>query len=123
MRRWIRADPRHDPDRARCDSAIMPTKLEVLRRIGEGVPASRASRGAAENLSTKTRQIQQEEAARIRGVGKASGKSSAPQITCTPQDKQYGFTYFFCDIKAWKAGDEYYTNYLFQSAWSISSGV
>ena len=48
---------------------------------------------------------------------------TAKEITCTPQDKQYGFTYFFCDIKAWKAGDEYYTNYLFQSAWSISSGV
>lgn len=48
---------------------------------------------------------------------------NAEEITCTPQDKQYGFTYFFCDIKAWKAGDEYYTNYLFQSAWSISSGV
>ena len=36
MARWIKADPRHDPDRPRYDSQPVLDKLQAIRRVAEG---------------------------------------------------------------------------------------
>lgn len=44
MSKWIRADPRHDPDRAQyCSKPIIP-KLEAIRRVADGESISAAAR-------------------------------------------------------------------------------
>lgn len=44
MRRWVRADPRDDPDKAQHNSRPVLTRLEALRRVSEGASPSRAAR-------------------------------------------------------------------------------
>lgn len=47
MSRWIRADPRHDPDRAQYRSKPVIAKLEAIRRVagGQSVAAAAAAAG------------------------------------------------------------------------------
>ena len=44
LRGWIRADPRHDPDKPTYKSKTVLTKLEAIRRVAEGEPAARVGR-------------------------------------------------------------------------------
>lgn len=44
MSRWIKADPRHDPDRARYDSHPVLTKLQAVGRVAEGASLAQAAR-------------------------------------------------------------------------------
>ena len=44
MSNWIKADPRYDPDKATYKSKPILTKLEAIRRVSEGEPASRVGR-------------------------------------------------------------------------------
>ena len=44
MSRWIKADPRHDPDRARYDSHPVLTKLQAVSRVAEGASLAQAAR-------------------------------------------------------------------------------
>lgn len=44
MSRWIRADPRHDPDRAQYRSKPIAPKLEAIRRVAGGESVSSAAR-------------------------------------------------------------------------------
>lgn len=44
MGRWIRADPRDDPDKAQYKSKPILTRLEALRRVADGAPFARAAR-------------------------------------------------------------------------------
>lgn len=44
MSRWIRADPRHDPDRAQYRSKPIAPKLEAVRRVADGESISSAAR-------------------------------------------------------------------------------
>lgn len=44
MSRWIKADPRHDPDRARYDSRPVLTKLQAVSRVAEGASLAQAAR-------------------------------------------------------------------------------
>ena len=52
MRRWIRQDPRHDPDKAQYRSKPVLAKLEAIRRVSEG--QSRARAGAAAGVDAST---------------------------------------------------------------------
>lgn len=44
LRDWIKADPRHDPDKAQYRSKPVLAKLEAIRRVAEGASAARAGR-------------------------------------------------------------------------------
>ncbi len=44
MSRWIRADPRHDPDRAQYRSKPIAPKLEAIGRVAGGESVSSAAR-------------------------------------------------------------------------------
>ena len=44
MSAWIKADPRHDPDKPQYRSKPILTKLEAIRRVSEGEPVSRVCR-------------------------------------------------------------------------------
>ena len=44
MSKWIRADPRHDPDKATYKSKPVLTKLEAIRRVAEGATCEEAGR-------------------------------------------------------------------------------
>ena len=44
MSRWIKADPRHDPDRAQYRSKPIVPKLEAIRRVADGESISAAAR-------------------------------------------------------------------------------
>lgn len=46
MSAWIKADPRHDPDKATYRSKPVLTKLEAIRRVAEGASTVRAAREA-----------------------------------------------------------------------------
>lgn len=46
MSRWIREDPRHDPDKPRYSSVPVLTKLEAIRRVSEGASTAAAAAGA-----------------------------------------------------------------------------
>lgn len=41
---WVRADPRHDPDKAQYRSSTVLSKLELIRRVADGSSVSRAER-------------------------------------------------------------------------------
>ena len=40
LRNWIKADPRHDPDKCQYRSKPVLPKLEAIRRVAEGATAS-----------------------------------------------------------------------------------
>ena len=44
MSNWIRADPRHDPDKAQYRSKPVRPRLEAIKRVSEGASYSRAAR-------------------------------------------------------------------------------
>ncbi len=44
LRNWIKADPRHDPDKCQYRSKPVLPKLEAIRRVAEGATAARAAR-------------------------------------------------------------------------------
>lgn len=44
LRRWINEDPRHDPDKATFRSRTVFSKLELIKRVSEGVPCAVAGR-------------------------------------------------------------------------------
>ncbi len=43
-RNWIKADPRHDPDKCQYRSKPVLPKLEAIRRVAEGATAAQAAR-------------------------------------------------------------------------------
>ncbi len=44
LRNWIKADPRHDPDKCQYRSKPVLPKLEAIRRVAEGATAAQAAR-------------------------------------------------------------------------------
>ena len=50
MRRWVRSDPRHDPDRAQYRSLPMLARLEAVRRVAGGESAAAEARRARKAL-------------------------------------------------------------------------
>ena len=44
MTRWIKADPRFDPDKPRYDSQPVLSKLQAIRRVAEGAGKAQAAR-------------------------------------------------------------------------------
>lgn len=97
MSKWIRADPRHDPDKATYKSRPVLTKLEAIRRVSEGASCAQAGRevgmsgqavrdavdryargGTAELLpKPRPRKGGGKGAAMAGGEGKAEGKAAA----------------------------------------------
>lgn len=45
LRNWIKADPRHDPDKCQYRSKPVLPKLEAIRRVAEGATAAQAAPG------------------------------------------------------------------------------
>lgn len=90
MRRWVRADPRDDPDKARHDSRPILVRLEALRRIADGVPRSRAARelGMSENCVARDARLYSEGGTaallprRSRPVAKRGGAGAAAGGGC-----------------------------------------
>ena len=44
MHKWIKGDPRYDPDKARYDSRPVLAKLELIRKVSEGAACAKAAR-------------------------------------------------------------------------------
>lgn len=44
LSKWVREDPRFDPDKPRYDSKPLLTKLEAIRRVADGEPFASAAR-------------------------------------------------------------------------------
>ena len=57
MRRWVRSDPRHDPDRAQYRSLPMLARLEAVRRVAGGESAAAEARRAGVSRSHMARTV------------------------------------------------------------------
>lgn len=94
LMKWIRADPRHDPDRAQYRSLPTLKKLELIQRIAGGQPVLRSAREAGISDAGATLMVKQyTEGGTIALLPKATvramaskdkGHTKASKHTCAP---------------------------------------